>query len=38
MHYSLCLFRISLLDKAFTYCFRQTFFHLGDKKSGRWLC
>ena len=26
MHCSLCLFCISLLDRAFTGCFRQTFF------------
>ena len=32
MHCSLCLFRISWLDKVFSGCFRQAFFHLGDKK------
>ena len=31
MHYSLCLFRISLLD--ISGCFTQPFFHLGDKKA-----
>ena len=32
MHCSLCLFFISLLDKVFSGCFRQAFFHLGEKK------
>ena len=32
MHCSLCLFHISLLDKGFSGCFGQAFFHLGDKK------
>ena len=27
-----CLFSISLLDKVFSGCFRQAFFHLGDQK------
>ena len=32
MHCSLCLFCISLLDKAFSGCFRQAFFVWETKK------
>ena len=32
MHCALCLFCISLLDEVFGGCFRQAFFHFGDKK------
>ena len=31
MHCSLCMFPITSLHEVFSGCFKQVFFHLGDK-------